>query len=57
MGEENVPENPPSRKFLDKRASDLLSRGFGLYRRNRAMTPEGDGKRTRQRGVWEGCPS
>ena len=46
-GEENVPENAPSRKILDpsKRASGLLSRGF-LYRKNRATTPEEGGKRT-----------
>ena len=50
-GEENVPENALSRKFLDpsKRASGLLCRGY-LYRKNRALTPEGDGKRT-VRGV------
>ena len=44
-GEENVPENAPSRKMLDpsKRASGLLSRGF-LYRKNRATTPEGGWK-------------
>ena len=42
-GEENVPENA----LLDpsKRASGLLCRGF-LYRKNRALTPEGGGKRT-----------
>ena len=41
-GEENVPENALSRKFLDpsKRASGLLCRKF-LYRKNRALTPEG----------------
>ena len=46
-GEENVPENALSRKFLDppKRASGLLCRGF-LYRKNRVLTPEGGGKRT-----------
>ena len=46
-GEENVPENALSRKFLDpsKRASGLLCRGF-LYRKNRALTPEGGGNRT-----------
>ena len=46
-GEENVPENALSRKFLDpsKRASGLLCREF-LYRKNRALTPEGGGKRT-----------
>ena len=46
-GEENVPENALSRKFLDpcKRASGLLCRGF-LYRKNRALTPEGGGKGT-----------
>ena len=46
-GEENVPENALSRKCLDpsKRASGLLCRGF-LYRKNRALTPEGGGKRT-----------
>ena len=50
-GEENVPENVLSRKFLDpsKRAFGLLCRGF-LYRKNRAVTPEGGGKRT----VWGG---
>ena len=61
-GEENVPEKAPSRKFLDpsKRASGLLWRGF-LYRKNRALTPEGGGKRTVRGGVenpfWEGCQS
>ena len=51
-GEENVPENPLSRKLLDpsKRASGLLSRGF-LYRKNRALTLEGGGKRTVRGGV------
>ena len=51
-GEENVPENARSRKFLDpsKRASGLLSRGF-LYRKNRGLTPEGGGKRTVRGGV------
>ena len=46
-GEENVPENALSRIFLDpsKRVSGLLCRGF-LYRKNRALTPEGGGKRT-----------
>ena len=46
-GEESVPENALSRKFLDpaKGASGLLCRGI-LYRRNRALTPEGGGKRT-----------
>ena len=41
-GEENVPENALSRKFLDpsKRASVLHCRGF-LYRKTRALTPEG----------------
>ena len=50
-GEENVPENALSRKFLDpsKRASGLLCRGF-LFRKNRALTPEGGGKRTVQGG-------
>ena len=45
-GEENVPENALSRKILDpsKRASGLLCRG-SLYRKNRALTPEGGGKR------------
>ena len=45
-GEENVPENALSRKFLDpsKRASGLLCRGF-LYRKRRALTPEGSAKR------------
>ena len=39
-------------KFLDpsKRASGLLCRGF-LYRKNRAVTPEGSGKRTVRGGV------
>ena len=48
----NVPENALSRKFLDpsKRASGLLCRGF-LYRKNRALTPEGGGKRTVGGGV------
>ena len=51
-GEENVPENALSRKFLDpsKRAFGLLFRGF-LYRKNRALTPEGGGKRTVRGGV------
>ena len=46
-GEENVPENALSPKFLDpsKRASGLLCRGF-LNRKSRALTPEGGGKRT-----------
>ena len=46
-GEENVPENALSRKFLDpsKRASGLLCPGV-LYRKNRALTPERGGKRT-----------
>ena len=50
-GEEIVPENAPSKKILQPstRASGLLSRRF-LYRRNRATSPEGDGKRT-VRGV------
>ena len=50
-GEENVPENALSRKILDpsKRASGLLCRGF-LYRKNRALTPEGGGKRTARGG-------
>ena len=41
MGEENVPENALSRKFLDpsKKASGLLCRGF-LYRKNRALAPD-----------------
>ena len=48
----NVPENALSRKFLDpsKRASGLLCRGF-LYRKNRALTSEGGGKRTVGGGV------
>ena len=48
----NVPENALSRKFLDhsKRASGLLCRGF-LNRKNRALTPEGGGKRTVGGGV------
>ena len=51
-GEENVPENALCRKFWNpsKRASGLLCRGF-LYRKNRALTPEGGGKRTVTRGV------
>ena len=51
-GGENVPENALSRKFLDpsKRASGLLCRGF-LHRKNRALTPEGGGKRTVRGGV------
>ena len=51
-GEENVPENALSRTFLDpsKRAFRLLCRGF-LYRENRALTPEGCGKRTVRGGV------
>ena len=51
-GEENVPENALSRKFLDpsKRASVLLCRGC-LYRKNRALIPEGSGKRTVRGGV------
>ena len=50
-GEENVPENALSRRFLDpsKRASGLFCRGF-LYRKNRAVTPEGGGKTYRTRG-------
>ena len=43
-----------------KRASGVLSLGF-LYRKNRAATPEGGGKRARRRGsktsFWERCPS
>ena len=41
-GEENEPDNAPSRKFLDpsKRASRLLSRGC-VQDKNRALTPEG----------------
>ena len=41
-GEENVPEKVLSRKVLDpsKRASVLLCLGV-LYRKNRALTPEG----------------
>ena len=60
MGEENAPENAPSRKILDpsKRSSGLLNRGF-LYRKSRATTREEGGKRT-VRGAsktpfWEGC--
>ena len=54
-GEENVPENALSRKFLGpskKKASGLLCRGF-LYRKNRAcaLTPEGGGQRTVRGGV------
>ena len=47
MGGGNVPENALSRALLDpsKRASGLLCRGF-LYRKNRALTREGGGKRT-----------
>ena len=61
-GEENVPENMLSRKFLDpsKRASGLRCRGF-LHRKNRALTAEGGGKRTVRGGsktpFWEGCHS
>ena len=60
-GEENVPENAPSRKILDpsKRASGLLSRG--CLGKNRATTPEGGGKGTVRGGsktlFWEGCQS
>ena len=49
-------------KILDpsKRASGLLCRGF-LYKKNKALTPEGGGKRTVRGGVqnpfWEGCHS
>ena len=63
MGEENVPENALSRKFLDpsKRASGLFCRGFFLYRKNRALIPEGGWKTYRTRGrpnpFWEGCHS
>ena len=39
-GEENVPDNTLSRKILDP-----------LYRKNRALTPEGGGKRTVRGGV------
>ena len=48
---ECVPENALSRKFLDssKRASGLLCRGI-LYRKNRALTPEGGDKTYRTRG-------
>ena len=52
-GEENVPENALSRKILDpskKSFSCLLFRGF-LYRKNRALTPQGSGKRTVREGV------
>ena len=61
-GVENVPENALSRKFLDpsKRASGLLCRGF-LYRKNKALTREGGGKRPVRGGsktpFWEGCHS
>ena len=61
-GEENVPENAPSRKFLDpsKRVSALLCRGF-LYRKNRALTPEGVENVPYEGGsktpCWEGCHS
>ena len=61
-GEENVPENALSWKSLDpsERASGLLCRGF-FYRKNRALTPEGGGKRTVRGGsktpFWEGCHS
>ena len=51
-GEENIPENALSRKFLDppKRASGLLCRGF-LYKKNRALTPGGGWKMYCTRGV------
>ena len=52
-GEENVPENAPSRIILDpsKRASGLLSRGF-LYRKKQSNdTRAGFGKRTVQGGI------
>ena len=63
-GEEDVPENALSRKFLDpsKRASGLLCRGI-FVQEKRALTPEGGGKRYRARGggfkthFWEGCHS
>ena len=59
MGGGNVPENALSRICLDpsKRASALLCRGL-LYRKNRALTLEGGGKRTIrgrvQNRFWEG---
>ena len=61
-GEENVPENALSRKFLDpsKRASGLLCRGF-LCRKHRALTPEGVENVPYEGGsktpFWEGCHS
>ena len=61
-GEENVPENALSRKFLDpsKRASGLLCRGF-LYSENRALTRERGGNVPYEGGsktpFWEGCHS
>ena len=43
-----------------QKAFGLLCPGF-LYRKNRALTPEGGGKRTVRGGVqkpfWEGCHS
>ena len=63
MGEENVPENAFSRKFLDpsKRASGLLCRGF-LHRKNRTLTPEGGVENVLYEGgsktpFWAGCHS
>ena len=59
MGEENAPNNAPSRKFLDpsKRVSGLVSLPL-FYKEKRAATPEGGGKRTKRRGskttFWEG---
>ena len=64
-GEENVPENAPSRKFLNpfKRSSDLLSPEF-LNRIYRAlpMTPEKGVEHVQDKEgsntpFWEGCPA
>ena len=51
-GEEIVPDNAPPETSLkpSRRASGVPSIGF-LYRKNRATTPQGGGKRTRRRGV------
>ena len=51
MGEENVPNNAPSRKFLgpSKYASGLV-RLLLFYKEKRAATPEGGGKRTERWG-------
>ena len=53
-GEENVPENAPSRKILDpsKRASGLLSRGFFVQEKQSNDTRAG-WKTYRARGVGE----